>query len=322
MPDRELFVVLGTTTVDVFLSGADRLPVPGDDEFTRESIALLADPVIVSLGGNGANSAFALAALGEPAALCSVVGRDMLGELAAGWLGERGVNLDGLVRRDVGATACTVVATDRSHHRLSLHHPGCTLDYGPADVTREVLSRASGVFLAGYHLLPRFRADGCAEILSAARRTDALTALDLGPVIDPVAGLDELSPFLADLDFVLGNVHEIAACTGIDDAEEASHALLSAGARAVVVKRGPVGAEIHTAEGSVQAPAFPVEATGTVGAGDAFNAGFLFSIRRGRPPGAALRFGNAVAALVVAARQGILASPDARTAEDLLAGNP
>ena len=55
--------------------------------------------------------------------------------------------------------------------------------------------------------------------------------------------------------------------------------------------------------------AFPVTVTSTVGAGDAFNAGLLYQLRLGRPLEEAVRYGNAVAALVISSGQGILGCP-------------
>ena len=66
-------------------------------------------------------------------------------------------------------------------------------------------------------------------------------------------------------------------------------------------------------------PAFPVAAKISVGAGDSFNVGFLHGVRQGWPLAEALRYGNAVAALVVANPQGILASPTPAQVEAFLA---
>jgi sugar/nucleoside kinase (ribokinase family) len=189
------------------------------------------------------------------------------------------------------------------------------------DVPLQTVSRAGALLVTGYHLLSRFRFGACDEILAAAASTGATIALDLGPAIDRPARLGELAGMLGRLDFVIGNADELVACTGSRTAEEASAALLAGGAQAVVVKRGRLGSELHTADGVVRAPAYAVEDRGTVGAGDAFNAGFLFSIRRGRPPKEALRYGNAVAALVVASPLGIRASPDPGAVESLIEGS-
>jgi sugar/nucleoside kinase (ribokinase family) len=50
-------------------------------------------------------------------------------------------------------------------------------------------------------------------------------------------------------------------------------------------------------------------ADSTVGAGDGSGAGFVFGVRPGWTPERALRFGLAVAALVVSSPQGVLTSP-------------
>ena len=51
-----MLVVVGTTTVDVVLTGTNRLPLPGADEFAGDAFTLLDDPVRLHVGGNGAIS--------------------------------------------------------------------------------------------------------------------------------------------------------------------------------------------------------------------------------------------------------------------------
>lgn len=152
------------------------------------------------------------------------------------------------------------------------------------------------MLLASYHLLPRLRGTAAAEPVRRARAAGAATALDLGPCVDPVAGLSELAPVLAGTDLVLANAREVDRCT----AGAGPAALLAAGVRAVVVKLGAGGARLLDADGGLHAPALPVEAVSTVGAGDAFDAGYLYALARGDGPARALRFANATAALTLA----------------------
>ena len=72
---------------------------------------------------------------------------------------------------------------------------------------------------------------------------------------------------------------------------------------------------------AVDVPAFAVKANISIGAGDAFNAGFLYGVRQGWPPEQALRFGNAVAALTVASDRGVLGSPSLADVEAFLERN-
>lgn len=109
--------------------------------------------------------------------------------------------------------------------------------------------------------------------------------------------------------YLLANEHELTSCAGVDDLDAACARLLGAGASTIVVKRGAAGAAVVGPAGRRDVPGYVVAARSTVGAGDSFNAGFLAAIARGEDPAEAARFGNAVAALVVAAADGVLGSP-------------
>jgi argininosuccinate lyase len=316
-----MFVVVGTTTLDTFLTGTDRIPSPGTDEFTPDSIAFLDQPPAMVLGGNGANAAYVLAGLGAPTSLCSVIGRDIPGAIVVDWLKQRGVVLNRMVRSERCAASSTTVVVDRALNRLSLHHGGGSPQFSPEDVPAELIARARCVLLTGYHLLPKFRGRGASEILARARRSGSLTALDIGPAVPPVADVEELRPSLRQVDYLLVNAYEATACTRSRDLEEACHALLAAGAGTIVVKRGREGASLYRREGRLDVRGFAVKTDFTVGAGDSFNAAFLFAVAGGDSLAQALRFANAVAALVVQAANGVLGSPDVKRALAFLAAN-
>lgn len=309
--DPGFALVVGTTTVDLLHTGIDRLPGAEADEFTPESVAFLDRPLAVLLGGNGANSAYVLAGLGTPASLCSIIGRDPLGTLVLDWLKRRRVALDALIQSESAATSTTTVAIDRKLRRLSFHHPGGSPGLSPAHVPLELVSSARCLLLTSYHLLPEFRGRKARDLLERSRRSGSLTALDLGPAMPPVASLEELKPLLGRVDFLLANAHEITACTGLSDLDRACSALLGKGAGAVVVKRGSEGASGFTRAGRVDVPGLVVRGDFTVGAGDAFDAGFLHAVLAGSPLERAVEFANAVAALVVRRGEGALGSPDA-----------
>jgi 5-dehydro-2-deoxygluconokinase len=67
----------------------------------------------------------------------------------------------------------------------------------------------------------------------------------------------------------------------------------------VVVKRGPAGATVLTAGDRIDVPGFPVEPVNTVGAGDSFASGLIWSRANGDDWYQACRFANACGALVV-----------------------
>jgi 2-dehydro-3-deoxygluconokinase len=85
------------------------------------------------------------------------------------------------------------------------------------------------------------------------------------------------------------------------DADETAMAaeLLGRGVREVVVKRGAAGAGVHTADGRWEAPAVPVTSIDTVGAGDAFTAGYLSALLDGADVAGRLQRGVLAGAFAV-----------------------
>ncbi|MET3921051.1 sugar kinase [Arthrobacter sp. UYEF20] len=87
---------------------------------------------------------------------------------------------------------------------------------------------------------------------------------------------------------------------GSDGAEAAMAAeLLDRGVSEVVVKRGAAGAGVHTAGGRWETPAVPVTSIDTVGAGDAFTAGYLSALLDGADVAGRLQRGALAGAFAV-----------------------
>ena len=317
-----MFLVVGISTMDLFISGLRKMPAFGGDEFTVDNLAFSEEPLTMAMGGNGAICAYVLAKLGAQVALGSAIGHDALGDIANNWLTEAGVDLTGLIRSRQAATSTTTVVTDRRFNRVSFHHPGVSNIYRPLDLPHRLLRSADIVILASYPLLPHWRPDGANWILAEAKRLGSTTALDIGPAIGRPAALAELRPLLRHVDFFICNGHELAVCTGIDYLHDAMSCLIDEGAGCVVVKRGSQGAVVRRAgEELLTIPAFVVDAKFTVGAGDSFNAALLFGVRQGWNIERALQFANAVAAYVVSAARGVLGAPDLDQALHFLAQN-
>jgi argininosuccinate lyase len=318
-----MFLTIGITTVDLFLAGLEKMPAFGGDEFTVDNLAFCEQPLTTVLGGNGAICAYVLARLGAQVELASAVGADAWGDLALRWLHEANAGLEALVRTPQAATATTTVITDRRLNRVSFHHPGASLIYTPEDLSPALIENADVCIFSSFSLLPKWRPEGCAQLLAQAYRSNAMTALDIGPAIGQPAALSELSASLPHVDFFLCNAHELAVCTGIDDTPAAAAQVLQAGARCAVIKRGRQGAQIFShGQPPIEVPAFRVDARFTVGAGDSFNAGFLYGIHQGWEMARAARFANAVAAVVVSGARGALGAPSLAEVEQRLDRHP
>jgi 2-dehydro-3-deoxygluconokinase len=110
------------------------------------------------------------------------------------------------------------------------------------------------------------------------------TPTDAGPVL---AGLANQ----ADIVFV--GLDEAQALWGVDTAADV-RAVLDRPAQ-LIVKDGPVGATLFSADGTAFEPATPIEIVEPVGAGDAFAAGYLYGLLTDHTPTARLRLGHLLA---------------------------
>ena len=121
-------------------------------------------------------------------------------------------------------------------------------------------------------------------------------------------------------DVVLGHgEEELVPLSGAASVEEAL-AVLGGDTRTVVARLGRDGVQARTPDGALTSvPGFRVEARNAVGAGDAFNGGFVAARVEGRSIADALRWGNAVAALKVARPDGARDLPSRAEVEALLA---
>ncbi len=302
-----MFTVIGTCTVDLFVSDLAGMPRSEGDEFTVDSLVFHDEPLRTSLGGNGANSAYALARLGSAVELVGGLGEDHLGDWMAEQLVDAGVRM-GSVRRYAGqGTATTLILSDREQSRLAFHHEGANRAVDGGSIDNALVRGSEMLLLTSYSIMPGLRPQGAIELFREAGQSNTRTAVDIGPAIGEPALLEELRPLLAYTDYFICNEHELAVCTGGVELASGMAAVLEGGAGCVVIKRGAEGAVVLERDGTAArstggptfVPGFSVEVQTTVGAGDSFNAGFLLAVHEGSTVEQAARFGNAVAATVV-----------------------
>jgi len=84
------------------------------------------------------------------------------------------------------------------------------------------------------------------------------------------------------------------------DTAKAAAQHLCAGKRIIVARQGDKGALLVTPQETFQVPAYKTQVVDTLGAGDAFNGGFIAACLAKVDIREAARWGNAVAALKIA----------------------
>ena len=313
-----MFMIIGTVTADLLVFSDAPLAKLGGDGFRSSNLVFTEAPLTIALGGNGGISAYVAAGLGVPTALCGAVGQDLLGDALVNWLHARKVDLRGLTRSASHATSSSTILVTDTANQVVYHHLGSSAQARYADIPDGLLAGAEVLLATSFSILSQWRAGGFARALAQVHGNGGITALDVGPAIGAPVTLAELTPLLSSVDYLIGNSHELMALTGAVDWPSAAAQILAAGAAQMVIKQGAGGASLWTETEQFHVAAFPVAAKISVGAGDSFNVGFLHARRQGRSLEEALRFGNAVAALVVASPRGILDSPSLAQVEAFL----
>ncbi len=93
-------------------------------------------------------------------------------------------------------------------------------------------------------------------------------------------------------------IEEIIPFTGKSTIQDGAE-MLSAGKRTVIARQGAGGALVVSPDDLFASPAIEVEVVDTLGAGDAFNGGFIAACLADKDLREAARWGNAAAALKI-----------------------
>jgi sugar/nucleoside kinase (ribokinase family) len=266
---------------DLMLDGALPAPIAGGRVHGR---------IELRAGGSAANAAFAAARLGARAAVIGRVGADVAGRLVAAELAAAGV--EPLLARDADvSTGCVVVVGGTS----IVADPGASIRLVPEDLPATLA--AGAVLISGYTLLQP--GPGAAALAALERaRTDWLAVDAASANLVAAFGAKRFFEATSTADVLFANAEEARALTGLDAA--AAALALARRYRVVCVKLGRSGAVATTGGEIVRVEAQPVDRADTLGAGDAFAAGFLVSMSRRAELAVALRAGcdSAMSALL------------------------
>jgi sugar/nucleoside kinase (ribokinase family) len=305
-------VVLGDVNPDIVVAGAE-------PEFGQREV--IVDAITMTIGGSAAIMATAAARLGLTVALVGVVGRDPFGRFILGELGRRGIETSHCRVDAERATGVTVVLA-HDDDRAILTATGTIAELGARDVPSELLARTRHVHVASYYLQARLRAELPTIV---ARVHDAGATVSVDPNWDPSGDWDGgLLTLLPELDLVLPNEAEALRLARASSVEVAAAGIQRAGGRPiVVVKRGADGATAADAGGALTSvPAWPATPVDAVGAGDAFDAGFLAAWLEGQPIRSALRFAAVCGSLSTRAAGGVDGQPTRDEVDDVLSAWP
>ncbi|UZX01371.1 sugar kinase [Arthrobacter sp. CDRTa11] len=262
--------------------------------------------ISATIAGAESNVAIALARLGHSVQWAGRVGNDAGGALIRRTLRAESVGQDHVTTDPFRQTGILIFekrlpdVTSVDYYRQN--SAGSALssdDVVPALAGRPHILHITGITPA----LSDSAAEAVLRAASAAQQEGATVTLDVNyrsKLWTREEASAALSALVPHVDVVIGSADELDLLIADPDSEaDAVSALLSLGVREVVLKRGAGGATLSSRHGTVHSPARPVTAVDSVGAGDAFTAGYISGLLTGLTAEGRLRLANTLGAFAV-----------------------
>jgi sugar/nucleoside kinase (ribokinase family) len=256
-------LIAGEINPDLILSG-NVLPEFGQVEKIVDNAAL-------TIGSSSVIFACGAARLGLKVAFVGKCGDDVFGRFMLDEMQKRGVDVGNVIIVPGGATGLTV-SLNRGNDRAMLTHLGLIAELQASDIADSLLAQARHLHVASYFLQTKLQPDLTA-LFKRARSLGLTASLDTN--YDPSEqwrGFDEL---LSITDVFLPNETEALSITKTNDVESAARQL-AAKTKLVAVKLGADGAVGCANDSVTRVNSIPVKVVDTVGAGDSFDAGFIY----------------------------------------------
>ena len=247
-------------------------------------------------GGNAANFALGAAGLGLRVGLAACLGLDSVSAFLRNELHR--ARIASFVRtRPAFETGRTLSLAHADGTRQMITYNGSNLAFSPSDIPARALD-ARHVHRAGYWWTPKLQGRPTRDLLRRARDRGAESSLDVST--DPEGWPDrrraKVLAVLPEVSIFFGNEAEVRGVFGTQSLVIAAKEAFALGVEVLAVHRGAKGCAVLVRGGRIDAPAFRVVPRNPTGAGDLFNAGFVYGRLRGWDLGRCARFANAVAA--------------------------
>jgi 2-dehydro-3-deoxygluconokinase len=262
--------------------------------------------MVLGVAGSESNVAIGVRRLGHSVAWTGRVGDDPIGRLVLRELRAEGVDISGAIV-DAGAPTgfmLKVRRTTATSEVIYVRRGSAGSRLQPADVDAGLIGSARVLHVTG--ITPALSDTAHQTVLRAveiAKAGNVTISLDVNHRTalwtDPQASA-VLIELVKRCDLLFASENEAALVVGPRGCEDAARALADLGPRHVVVKRGELGYAAWIDGELYTAAAVPVPVADTVGAGDAFVAGYIASWLEGATAAEALQTANLAGAFVVA----------------------
>jgi sugar/nucleoside kinase (ribokinase family) len=286
-------IVVGELNVDLIFNNLDTFPVVGKE--------ILAHEMNLTLGSSSAIFASNLSTLGCKVAFVGMLGKDVFGDLVIHSLEKKGVDTGFIVRSEKVNTGATMVM-NFGEDRAMVTHTGAMERLTLDDIKPEYLQQARHMHFASFFLQSGLK-NNVRQLFKRAKDLGLTTSFDTQ--WDPKEKWDlNCKDVIPYVDVFLPNEKELLFLTGQDSLEKAIDELKDC-ANHLIIKQSSKGSLSYSKGEAHFVPSFLNDnVVDAIGAGDSFNAGFVYKYVQNAPLEDCQEFGNLIGAISTTAPGG------------------
>ena len=255
----------GALNVDTLLK-VERIAGPEEESFIENYTE--------ACGGSAANTMVGLARLGCKAGFIGKIADDHEGQIQIDCFSSEGVDTNGIIHSKKGKSGVCLGFVDKKGARALYINPGVNDTLESREINLEYIAQTSFLHLSSFVGDRPFRAQ---KKLAGMLPKNIKVSFDPGALYAQ-KGLTAIEPLIRSSYLFMPNALELEELTGEVDYRKGADFILEMGAKIVAVKLGEKGCYVTDGQEQFIVDAFPVQAVDTTGAGDAFNAGFLYGL--------------------------------------------
>jgi len=275
--------VFGSVSTDIIVS-FDKMP--------RNDESLLAKIITITSGGSAANVAIGLSRLGVKSAFIGKIGTDENSRLALMELKNEGVDISSIIVVKGATIPRSIIFIEKGLKKILTIADEKTLSLStPSEVDWSKIDLSNIIYIGEVYV-------EVASAIASYAKSKGKTVVYR--VLTPYAkmGLNKIENIISNSNHIIMNevswkVLQKSSKNQVNSPKD----LLKLGVDSIIVTKGRRGAEIYTKQEKRLIPAIKVETVDSTGAGDAFSAGFIWSLIRGESLIDAVKIANIIAGI-------------------------
>jgi ribokinase len=255
----------GALNVDTLLK-VERIAGPEEESFIESYTK--------ACGGSAANTVVGLARLGCKVGFIGKIADDYEGKLQTDTFVKEGVDVEGIIHSKKGRSGAALGFVDKKGARALYINPGENDTLESREINLEYVAQTNFLHISSFVGERPFRAQ---KKLAGMLPKSIKLSFDPGALYAQ-RGFTAIEPLIRSSYVFMPNALELEQLTGEADYHKGADIILEMGVKIVVVKLGEKGCYVTDGQEQVTVEPFTVKTIDTTGAGDAFDAGFLYGL--------------------------------------------